>query len=175
MDLKDLYRDVILDHNKRPRNFGVLAVPPAYEARGANPLCGDTLRVWVQLEADRVADVKFEGKGCAISVASASLMTEIVRGQSEAEAEQLFETFHRITTGKYDKISLKILEKLCRALNCTPNDIYRFTPDNELDKSEHLSLNKIAHTDSTYLNSSQLFNLPIEKLNEIAALINNQK
>ena len=98
MDLKDLYRDVILDHNKRPRNFGVLAVPPAYEARGANPLCGDTLRVWVQLEADRVADVKFEGKGCAISVASASLMTEAAIGRTLAEVQAQFDRVHHVLT-----------------------------------------------------------------------------
>lgn len=98
MDLKDLYRDVILDHNKRPRNFGVLAVPPAHEARGANPLCGDTLRVWVQLDGERITDVKFEGKGCAISVASASLMTEATIGHTLAEVQAQFERVHHVLT-----------------------------------------------------------------------------
>lgn len=98
MDLKDLYRDVILDHNKRPRNFGTLATPPAHEARGANPLCGDTLRVWVELDGDRVKDVKFEGKGCAISVASASLMTEAVLGHTRAEVQAQFDRVHGVFT-----------------------------------------------------------------------------
>ena len=70
MDLKELYRDVILDHNKRPRNFGSLA-PPAHSARGHNPLCGDQITVYVKLEGDRIADVSFQGSGCAISTASA--------------------------------------------------------------------------------------------------------
>jgi nitrogen fixation NifU-like protein len=98
MDLKDLYRDVILDHNKRPRNFGMLVVPPAHEARGANPLCGDTLRVWVQLDGELVTDVKFEGKGCAISVASASLMTEAAIGHTRAEVQAQFERVHNVFT-----------------------------------------------------------------------------
>jgi nitrogen fixation NifU-like protein len=97
MDLKDLYRDVILDHNKRPRNFGRLE-PPAHEARGHNPLCGDQLTVYVTLEGDLVRDVRFDGSGCAISVASASLMTEAVKGKSRAEAEHLYAAIHDLLT-----------------------------------------------------------------------------
>jgi nitrogen fixation NifU-like protein len=97
MDLKDLYRDVILDHNKRPRNFGVLA-PPAHPARGHNPLCGDQLTVYVAMDGDVVRDVRFEGKGCAISVASASLMTEAVKGKSRADVARLYSTVHDLLT-----------------------------------------------------------------------------
>ena len=82
---------------------------------------------------------------------------------------------HRISTGQYDKISLKIMEKLCRAFNCTPNDIYTFTPDNEIDKSELNALNKIAHTPTTYSDTNALYNLPLDKLSELAALINSKK
>ena len=97
MDLKDLYRDVILDHNKRPRNFGRLA-PPAQSARGHNPLCGDQLTVYAELEGGVLDEVRFEGTGCAISVASASLMTEALRGKSAAEAERLFNLVHDLLT-----------------------------------------------------------------------------
>jgi len=79
MDLKDLYRDVILDHNKNPRNFGKLE-PCDTSADGHNPLCGDRLTLMLRLEGDTVSDVRFEGKGCAISTASASLMTRRSRG-----------------------------------------------------------------------------------------------
>jgi nitrogen fixation NifU-like protein len=97
MDLKDLYRDVILDHNRKPRNLGRLA-PPARSARGHNPLCGDQLTVYADLEGGVVRDVKFEGTGCAISVASASLMTEAVRGKTTREAEALFGEVHDLLT-----------------------------------------------------------------------------
>jgi nitrogen fixation NifU-like protein len=97
MDLQDLYRAVIPDHNKRPRNFGVLP-PPAHPARGHNPLCGDQLTVYAELDGDVIRDVRFEGKGCAISVASASLMTEAVKGRTRAEAAQLFERVHALLT-----------------------------------------------------------------------------
>ena len=88
MDLKDLYRDVILDHNKRPRNFGTLD-PADARADGHNPLCGDRLTVTVRLQGDRIEDIRFEGKGCAISTASASLMTEAVKGKAIAEVAAL--------------------------------------------------------------------------------------
>ena len=97
MDLKDLYRDVILEHNKRPRNFGRLE-PPAHAARGHNPLCGDQLTVYALVDGDVVRDVRFEGAGCAISVASASLMTEAVKGRTRAEAAHLFELVHDLLT-----------------------------------------------------------------------------
>lgn len=99
MDLKELYRDVILDHNKRPRNFGPL-VPADASAAGHNPLCGDRLTVYLQLDGDRIRDVHFDGKGCAISVASASLMTEAVKGKDRAAIARLFDEVHATLTGE---------------------------------------------------------------------------
>ena len=92
-DLRELYQEVILDHNKRPRNRGRLD-NATNEADGHNPLCGDQVHVDVKLEGDRVAEIKFSGNGCAISKASASLMTTAVKGKTVAEAEALFEGFH---------------------------------------------------------------------------------
>jgi nitrogen fixation NifU-like protein len=97
MELKDLYRDVILDHNKRPRNFGRLEHPDA-SADGHNPLCGDRLTVWLRMNGDHVEDVRFEGKGCAISTASASLMTEAVKGKDRATIGRLFSDVHALLT-----------------------------------------------------------------------------
>ena len=97
MDLSDLYRDVILDHNRRPRNFGPLD-PADATADGVNPLCGDRLTVRVNLAADRIEDIRFEGQGCAISTASASLMTEAVKGKTRGEALELFDRVHRLLT-----------------------------------------------------------------------------
>ena len=85
-DLRDLYQEVILDHNRQPRNFGALD-DANRDAAGYNPLCGDRLRVAVRLDGDTIADVRFEGSGCAISKASASLMTERVKGRTVAEAD----------------------------------------------------------------------------------------
>jgi nitrogen fixation NifU-like protein len=97
-DLKELYQEVILDHNKRPRNFG--ALPNAsHEAEGHNPLCGDQLKVYLETDGEKVIDIHFEGLGCAISKASASLMTEAVRGKSLAEIETLYRKFHDLLTG----------------------------------------------------------------------------
>jgi nitrogen fixation NifU-like protein len=97
-ELSDLYQEVILDHGRRPRNFGPL--PGAtHHAEGLNPLCGDHLTVHATLDRDgRVADVHFEGTGCAISKASASVMTGVVKGRSAAEVDALFETFHHLVT-----------------------------------------------------------------------------
>jgi len=97
MDLRELYRDVILDHNKRPRNFGRLE-PPAHSARGYNPLCGDELTVYVELEGEVVRDLRFEGKGCAISMASASLMSEAAKGRTRGEVAALFGDVHALLT-----------------------------------------------------------------------------
>jgi nitrogen fixation NifU-like protein len=97
MDLKELYREVILDHNKHPRNFGVLSPADAH-ARGHNPLCGDQLTVFVRMTAGTLEDIRFEGKGCAISTASASLMTEAVKGKSREEIAGLFEQVHTLLT-----------------------------------------------------------------------------
>ena len=97
MDLKDLYRDVILDHNRRPRNSGSLP-PPARMARGHNPLCGDQLTVYADVKDGVLTDVRFEGSGCAISVASASLMTEALRGKTTEESAALFARMHDLLT-----------------------------------------------------------------------------
>ncbi|NDB23872.1 MAG: SUF system NifU family Fe-S cluster assembly protein [Gammaproteobacteria bacterium] len=97
MDLKDLYRDVILDHNKQPRNFGRLD-PCDTSADGNNPLCGDRLTLTLRLEGDRLTDIRFEGKGCAISTASASLMTEAVKGKDQAAITRLRELVHQTLT-----------------------------------------------------------------------------
>jgi nitrogen fixation NifU-like protein len=101
MELKDLYQDLILDHNRSPRNFGKL--PAANRrAEGFNPLCGDKLTLYLDTDGDRIADIAFEGSGCAISVASASLMTESLKGRTEAEARALFERVHGMLTGAGD-------------------------------------------------------------------------
>ncbi len=97
MELKDLYRDVILDHNRRPRNFGQLENPDA-RADGHNPLCGDRLTLSLKLDGDRVEDVRFEGKGCAISTASASMMTEAIKGKDRASIDALFTKVHTLLT-----------------------------------------------------------------------------
>ena len=97
MDLKELYRDVILDHNRRPRNFGRLEGADAC-AEGHNPLCGDRLSVYVRMNGERVEDIRFEGSGCAISTASASLMTEAVKGKERAAVRQLFDRVHTLLT-----------------------------------------------------------------------------
>ncbi|MDF1827785.1 MAG: SUF system NifU family Fe-S cluster assembly protein [Legionellaceae bacterium] len=97
MDLQALYQEVILDHNRTPRNHHAMPCATC-EARGVNPLCGDQLMVYVKLEAGVIQDVSFVGEGCAISQASASLMTEALKGKTEAEAHALFEQFHALLT-----------------------------------------------------------------------------
>jgi len=100
-ELRDLYQEVILDHSKRPRNFR--AMPEAdRQAEGYNPLCGDRETVFVDMDGDVVKDVSFQGAGCAISTASASMMTESVKGRTRAEAEKLFARFHELIVGKGD-------------------------------------------------------------------------
>ena len=96
MDLRELYQEVILDHNRRPRNFRT--IEEGRHAEGYNPLCGDRLTVYLRIQGDRIQDASFQGSGCAISKASASLMTDIVKGKTIAEAEALFERFHRLIT-----------------------------------------------------------------------------
>jgi nitrogen fixation NifU-like protein len=98
-ELSELYQALILDHNRRPRNYGSLEGSDARRAEGHNPLCGDQLTLWVRMEGDVIADVRFTGSGCAISKASASCMTVAVKGKTRAEAEQLFERFHALVTG----------------------------------------------------------------------------
>jgi nitrogen fixation protein NifU and related proteins len=97
MELKELYRDVILDHNRSPRNFGRLEPADAHAA-GHNPLCGDKLDLTLRLQGDRVQDLRFEGQGCAISTASASLMTEAVKGRSRDEIARLYDEVHTLLT-----------------------------------------------------------------------------
>jgi nitrogen fixation NifU-like protein len=98
MDLKELYREVILDHNRGPRNFGRL-IPADAAADGHNPLCGDQLHLTLRLQGDRLSELAFDGSGCAISVASASLMSEAVKGKSRAEIEKLYREVHALLTG----------------------------------------------------------------------------
>jgi nitrogen fixation NifU-like protein len=100
-ELRELYQEVILDHNKRPRNFRALEGANR-TAEGYNPLCGDHLTVYLHVADGVVRAASFEGSGCAISKASASMMTDIVKGKTVAEAEQLFEAFHRMVTGSTD-------------------------------------------------------------------------
>ena len=95
--MRDLYQEVILEHNKRPRNFRAIE-PADRKQEGFNPLCGDRLTLYLKLDGDKVADVSFQGNGCAISTSSASLMTEAVKGKSIAEADRLFASFHRLIT-----------------------------------------------------------------------------
>ena len=100
-ELSDLYQEVILEHNKNPRNFREIETATRY-ADGNNPLCGDALRVYVEMEDDLVKDVAFKGSGCAISKASASMMTQAVKGKTRDEAEVLFDEFHKMVTGELD-------------------------------------------------------------------------
>ncbi len=97
-DSSELYQSIILDHNRAPRNFRVLELADA-KAEGYNPLCGDQLTVWLKLDGDRIADLSFQGSGCAISKASASLMTTVMKGRTVAEAGKIFDSFHRMVTG----------------------------------------------------------------------------
>jgi nitrogen fixation protein NifU and related proteins len=98
MDLRELYQDIILDHGRRPRNFRAIA-HPTHQAQGHNPLCGDRVTVYLNLAGDRIEDVSFEGRGCAISTAAASLMTEVLKGKTVAEAKELFAHFRARVMG----------------------------------------------------------------------------
>ena len=101
-ELSDLYQEVILEHNKNPRNFREIEGADKM-ADGNNPLCGDALRVYVKMDGDTVSEVAFKGSGCAISKASASMMTQVVKGKSKDEAETLFDEFHRMVLGELDE------------------------------------------------------------------------
>lgn len=98
-DLKELYQSVILDHNRSPRNFREISDTP-HHAEGHNPLCGDNITVWVELDGDVISDASFLGNGCAISKASASLMTQAVKGKRVSEAKELFKSFQKLVTGR---------------------------------------------------------------------------
>ncbi len=100
-ELRELYQEVILDHNKRPRNFRVLEGATRH-AEGYNPLCGDKVTIYVELNGDVIRAVSFQGSGCAISKASASMLTEAVAGRTIPEAEELFARFHEMVTGEPD-------------------------------------------------------------------------
>ncbi len=110
-ELSDLYQEVVLDHGKRPRNFGPLE-GATHRAEGLNPLCGDHFTVYAKVEGGVVREARFEGNGCAISKASASVMTGIVKGKTAAEIERLFERFHRLVTEGPDEGDADDLGKL---------------------------------------------------------------
>ena len=97
-DLRELYQEVILDHSRNPRNFGRLE-NASHKARGHNPLCGDDITIYIEMEGDVVRNISFEGSGCAISTSSASLMSEILKGKTLEEVRSLFESFHEMVTG----------------------------------------------------------------------------
>jgi nitrogen fixation NifU-like protein len=111
MSLNELYQNVILEHNRSPRNYHPMEDTDR-KAEGHNPLCGDQLTVWVRLNDDVIQDASFQGSGCAISKASASLMTSAVKGRTRREAEELFGRFHRLVTGTLDPAEAETLGKL---------------------------------------------------------------
>lgn len=98
-EIGELYQEVIIDHSKRPRNFRVLEGADR-KAEGYNPLCGDRLVLYLKMDGERIADVSFQGSGCAISTASASIMTSELKGKTKKEAEEMFEKFHQMVTGR---------------------------------------------------------------------------
>lgn len=100
-DLRDLYQEVILDHNKQPRNFRAIDTA-SHQANGHNPLCGDQVTIYLDVKDGLIQDISFQGRGCAISTASASLMTTILKGKTLTEAEQLFGRFHDMVTSDDD-------------------------------------------------------------------------
>src|SRR4051812_21729183 len=103
-----LYQELILDHNRKPKNFRVMDDSDR-KVEGHNPLCGDQLTLWLKMDGDKIADVSFQGQGCAISKASASMMTSVVKGKTREEAEVLFDKFHDLVTGKLDEAHQKEL------------------------------------------------------------------
>jgi nitrogen fixation protein NifU and related proteins len=114
MDLRELYQDIILDHGRRPRNFRAIA-HPTHKAQGHNPLCGDRVTVYLALDGDRIADLSFEGRGCAISTAAASLMTEVLKGKTVAEANELFAHFRARVMGDAEPpLAAPLLEEMDR-------------------------------------------------------------
>jgi len=110
-DLRELYQEVILDHSKQPRNFRKLA-DPTNRAKGNNPLCGDRIDIYLKLEEGVIREISFHGVGCAISTASASMMTERLKGKTKTEVQELFDQFHEVVTGKQESTASKTLGKL---------------------------------------------------------------
>ncbi len=114
MDLRELYQDIILDHGRHPRNFRKIE-HPTHTAQGHNPLCGDRIAVYLTLDGDRITDVAFQGRGCAISTAAASLMTEVLKDKTAAEARELFAHFHaRVTGGAEPALKPDLAEEMER-------------------------------------------------------------
>ncbi|MEH6503694.1 MAG: SUF system NifU family Fe-S cluster assembly protein [Cycloclasticus sp.] len=115
-DLRDLYQEVIFDHNRNPRNFRKMDDADR-QIDGFNPLCGDRLTLFLKIDDGKITDASFQGQGCAISTASASLMTDIIKGQSEEEAQKLFELFHNMATGEHVEMDqlgkLAVLAGVC--------------------------------------------------------------
>ena len=112
--LEDLYREIILDHYRNPRNRGELAVPPAHRAEGFNPLCGDEVVVYLEVSDGTVTDVRIGGQGCSISTASASLMTEFLKGRSRDEALRTFDLFHDMITAAPVRLRFLVLNRSAR-------------------------------------------------------------
>lgn len=110
-ELRELYQEVILDHSRRPRNFRELA-DASNKAKGHNPLCGDRIDIYVKLDNGVITDIGFQGSGCAISTASASMMTESLKGKTEGDVDSLFENFHDVVTGKSEGGATEGLGKL---------------------------------------------------------------
>jgi nitrogen fixation protein NifU and related proteins len=111
MDLRELYQDIILDHGRHPRNFRAIE-HPTHSAQGYNPLCGDRVTVYLSLDGDHIADVAFQGRGCAISTAAASLMTEVLKGKTVEEARALFAQFRsRVTGGDPETLTEPLAEE----------------------------------------------------------------
>jgi nitrogen fixation NifU-like protein len=110
-DLRELYQQVILDHNKNPRNFREIGAPTA-KVEGYNPLCGDHYTIFLTLDGDTIEDVSFTGSGCAISKASASVMSSTIKGKSRDEAARLFDVFHRLVTGDTSGVDVVELGRL---------------------------------------------------------------
>ena len=110
-DLRDLYQEVIFDHNRNPRNFYVMS-DANRQVEGFNPLCGDRLTLFLKIDGDMITKASFQGSGCAISTASVSLMTEIIKGKSVQEANALFKVFHDMTTGQSEQVQLEAVGKL---------------------------------------------------------------
>jgi nitrogen fixation protein NifU and related proteins len=106
-DLRELYQELILEHSKAPRNYREIALATG-KAEGYNPLCGDRFTVFVRIEGDSIRDVAFQGSGCAISKASASLMTQSVKGKTKEQAKKIFEQFHRTVTGNHNRDSAEL-------------------------------------------------------------------
>ncbi|PHR47842.1 Fe-S cluster assembly sulfur transfer protein SufU [Cycloclasticus sp.] len=115
-DLRDLYQEVIFDHNRNPRNFRAMEDADR-QIDGFNPLCGDRLTLFIKFSDGKISDASFQGQGCAISTASASLMTDIVKGQTEEEAQHLFSLFHKMATGEHVEMDelgkLAVLAGVC--------------------------------------------------------------